>query len=89
MHLLPADQNRSDGNTFAHEWRSERGPMAKTSREVFAFREFVFRIGREVVHVDGVPVDHGSPGYPVAADAYTFFESIEHGQSPIRRYHSK
>src|SRR5262245_34404788 len=64
-YLLSPNQNRSYGNSLAEQRRCERGPMAKALRVVPAFRKFGFRLCREVVDMDGLPVNHGSPGYPI------------------------
>src|SRR5262245_20354768 len=63
--------------------------MSKALREVPADCEIGFGFRGEVVDVDGFSVDHASPGYPVAADDYSFLESVQYRKSPIGRHHFK
>src|SRR4030095_365061 len=43
-HLPAPNQNCPSGDTLAQERRRKRGPMAKASRIVLAFREFVLNL---------------------------------------------
>jgi hypothetical protein len=50
--------------------------MAKALRVVPAFREFVLSLRREIIDMNGLPIDHSPPGYPVAIDEEAFLKPV-------------
>ena len=65
--LHAAEENRPDRHSLAEQGSGERGPVAEPLGVGRALRELGAGRG-EIVHVDDLPIDDGSPRHPVAVD---------------------
>ena len=79
-HFPAANQNRPNGNSFAQQRRGKRGAVAEAQCELLAFREFGYRRCRQVMDMDGLPVDHRASGHPVPVNGYALLEAFQRGQ---------
>ena len=59
--LSPANEDYADGNILPHQWRGECSASACNMLNGFVLGELCFKFCRNIVYVNRLPVDHGSP----------------------------
>src|SRR5262249_45678725 len=57
------NENRSNRNTFAHQWYSKLGSVSFIHAGLWDLRKFSRSYRRQILNVDGLTLDNGSAGY--------------------------
>ena len=59
--LAAANHYRADRYAFAQQWSGKYGPRAGKAKKFRSLCKFGFRLGRNVMDVNGFAIDHRSP----------------------------